>query len=53
LGSMFAPAKVIVGASTVGLGGEEGPVVRKLITFGVILVGVVGLATWVAVTFVG
>jgi lactate permease len=53
LGSMFAPAKVIVGASTVGLGGKEGPVVRKLITFGVILVGLVGLATWVAVRFVG
>jgi lactate permease len=53
LGSMFAPAKVIVGASTAGLGGKEGPVVRKLITFGVILVGLVGLATWVAVRFVG
>ena len=41
IGSMFAPAKVIVGASTVGLGGEEGPVLKKVMIYGVVLVAVV------------
>jgi lactate permease len=53
IGSTFAPAKVIVGASTVGLGGEEGPVLKKVMSYGLVLVGVVSLATWVAVTWMG
>jgi lactate permease len=53
LGSVFAPAKVIVGASTVGLGGEEGPVLKKVMAYGLLLVAVVSLATWVAVTWAG
>jgi lactate permease len=43
IGSIFAPAKVIVGASTVGLGGEEGPVLKKVMTYGLVLVAIVGL----------
>jgi lactate permease len=53
LGSVFAPAKVIVGASTVGLGGEEGPVLKKVMAYGLLLVAVVSLATWAAVTWAG
>jgi lactate permease len=53
IGSTFAPAKVIVGASTVGLGGEEGPVLKKVMSYGLVLVGVVSLATWAAVTWMG
>ena len=34
LGSVLAPAKVIVGCSTVGLGGKEGEVMRKLLGYG-------------------
>jgi lactate permease len=52
IGSIFAPAKVIVGASTVGLGGQEGPVLKKVIIYGLALVGVVSLATWAALTWV-
>jgi lactate permease len=52
LGSTFAPAKVIVGASTVGLGGDEGPVLKKVMSYGVVLVGIISLATWAAVTWI-
>lgn len=38
LGSIFAPAKVIVGCSTVNLTGKEGSVLKKLIQYGLLLV---------------
>jgi lactate permease len=49
LGSMLAPAKIVVGCSTVGLGGQEGPVLRQGIRYGVIIAAIVGLITtlWV------
>lgn len=53
IGSMFAPAKVIVGASTVGLGGNEGPVLKKVMTYGLVLVGCTSLVTWTAITWLG
>ncbi len=53
IGSAFSPAKVIVGASTVGLGGQEGPVLKKVMSYGLVLVGVISLATWAAVRWVG
>jgi lactate permease len=53
VGSTFAPAKVIVGASTVGLGGAEGPVLRKVMIYGALLVGIVGLVTALAASLVG
>jgi len=53
VGSMFAPAKVIVGCSTVGLGGEEGPVLRATMRYGLIIVAGLALATGVAVYFYG
>ena len=43
LGSVLAPAKVIVGCSTVGLGGKEGMVMRKLLGYGAVTIGVVAL----------
>jgi lactate permease len=52
IGSVFAPSKVIVGASTIGLGGQEGPVLKKVMTYGLALVGVISLATWLAIMFV-
>jgi len=51
MGSVFAPAKVIVGASTVGLGGQEGPVLKKVMAYGLVLVAVISLATWGAITW--
>jgi lactate permease len=53
IGSVFAPAKIIVGASTVGLGGEEGPVLKKVMSYGLVLVGVISLVTWVATAWMG
>jgi lactate permease len=53
VGSTFAPAKVIVGASTVGLGGAEGPVLRKVMIYGTVLVAIVGLLTAIAVGLAG
>jgi lactate permease len=45
IGSVLAPAKVIVGSSTVGLAGKEGIVMRKLLSYGLIAIGVVAIAT--------
>jgi lactate permease len=49
IGSNFAPAKVIVGASTVG-DASEGDVLRTLAKLGLIIIGVIGVAVWVAIT---
>jgi len=46
VGSVLAPAKVIVGCSTVGLAGEEGMVMRKIIGYGLIPIATVALAAW-------
>jgi lactate permease len=49
VGSLFAPAKVIVGCSTVGLGGGEGPVLRAAMRYGLAIVAGLALATGAAV----
>jgi lactate permease len=49
LGSMLAPAKVIVGCSTAGLEGEEGRVMRKTIPYGLLITAVVGIIAWLVV----
>ena len=46
LGSVLAPAKIIVGCSTVGLGGQEGPVIRRMLILGLIPVLFVALFTF-------
>jgi len=48
LGSMFAPAKVIVAAGTVGLAGDESAALKKVMSYGLALVAVISLATWAA-----
>jgi lactate permease len=50
LGSMLAPAKLIVGCSTAGLAGQEGQVLKKTLWPGLVIAGVVGLVAWVAIT---
>ena len=50
LGSMLAPAKIIVGCSTAGLAGEEGQVLRRTIIYGVIIAAVIGVVVWIAAT---
>ncbi len=46
LGSVLAPAKVIVGCSTVGLSGQEGRVIGKMLLYGLIPVAVVAAMVW-------
>ncbi len=49
LGSMLAPAKVIVGCSTAGLAGREGEVMKKTFAYGVPIAASIGLVAWLAV----
>jgi len=51
LGSVMAPAKVIVGCSTVGLGDNEGAVMSRILFYGLIPVAVVALITLLMATF--
>jgi len=53
IGSAFAPAKIIVGCSTVGSGEEEGPVLKAVMRYGLAIVVVIALATGVAVYLFG
>ena len=46
LGSMIAPAKIIVGCSTVGLQGHDGDVLRKTIPYGIIIGLLMGCVTF-------
>lgn len=45
LGSMIAPAKILVGCSTVGLSGKEGPVLKATLRYGLLITGIVGVVT--------
>ncbi len=45
LGSMIAPAKILVGCSTVGLAGREGPVLKATLRYGLIITGIIGILT--------
>jgi lactate permease len=45
MGSVMSPTKLIVSCITVGLGGQEGKVLRKLIGYGLIPIIVIALAT--------
>jgi len=51
LGSVLAPAKVIVGCSTVGLSGKEGEVMRKLLGYGMITLLTVAVAALILAGF--
>jgi lactate permease len=47
LGGMLAPARIIVGASTAGLVGKEGQVLRRTVVYGVIITALTGVIIWV------
>lgn len=51
LGSVLAPAKIIVGCSTVGLAGQEGPVIRTMLVLGLIPVAFVAIASFLRLVF--
>ncbi|MFQ6014097.1 MAG: L-lactate permease [Anaerolineae bacterium] len=48
LGSMLAPAKIIVGCSTAGLAGQEGQVLRRTLVYGLVIAALIGLLAWLA-----
>jgi lactate permease len=50
IGSMLAPAKILVGCSTVGLSGKEGPVLRTTMKYGVIITALIGLLALVVIS---
>jgi len=50
LGSMIAPAKILVGCSTVGLSGKEGPVLKATLKYGLITTAIFGVLTMLAVS---
>ena len=47
LGSLLAPAKIIVGCATVGLKNQEGQVLRRTLPWGLAITALLGLLTWV------
>jgi lactate permease len=49
LGSMIAPAKIIVGCSTAGLAGEEGRVLRSTLGYGFLVTLAIGLIAWLLI----
>jgi lactate permease len=49
LGSMIAPAKLIVGCSTAGLSGQEGSVMKRTLPPALFICGIVGVVALVAV----
>ena len=46
LGSVIAPAKIIVGTATAGLKGHEGHVLRRMSGYTILLLGLIGIITW-------
>jgi lactate permease len=46
IGSMLAPAKIVVGCSTVGLGGKEGPILRAGVKYGLAISAAIGVVTF-------
>ena len=53
IGSMLAPAKILVGCSTVGLSGREGPVLGATIRYGLAMTTIIGLIALLANLVVG
>ena len=49
LGSVVAPAKIVVGTSTAGMAGKEGEVMRKMLPYILILVLLISILTAVGV----
>ena len=51
LGSLIAPAKVVVGTSTTGMIGREGEVMRRLAMYSLVLILLVSLIVILLTTF--
>jgi lactate permease len=46
LGSVIAPAKIIVGTATGGLSGQEGRVLRRMAVYTFLLIALISILTW-------
>ncbi len=46
IGSVFAPSKLVVGASTAGLTGQEGLILRRILSYGLVLLAALSLGIW-------
>ena len=51
VGSIFAPAKIIVGCSTVGLSGQESEALRTSTKFGLLIVFVIACVGMISTQF--
>jgi lactate permease len=51
IGSVVAPAKIVVGASTAGMAGREGVVLRSLLRYTAVLITGIGVTVWVLSVF--
>lgn len=51
IASVFAPTKVVVGASTAGMGGREGVILQRLLLYCLPLIAGISLAAWLALEF--
>ena len=48
IGSLFAPAKVIVGCSTVK-GAQDSQVLKKATIYGLLIIALIGIIAWIAI----
>lgn len=46
LGSVFSPAKIVVGVSTVGLAGAESAVLRRVLGYGLAILAILAVGVW-------
>jgi lactate permease len=53
VGSIFAPTKIVVGASTAGIAGQEGLILRRLLLYCLPFIAGLGLVTWAALEIFG
>ena len=53
LGSVIAPTKIVVGASTGGMAGREGEIMRKMLVYTGILVAMMSILTVISVIIIG
>jgi len=53
VGSIFAPTKIVVGASTAGMAGQEGLILRRLLLYCLPFIGGLGVVTWAALEAFG
>jgi len=53
VGSIFAPTKIVVGASTAGMAGQEGLILRRLLLYCLPFIACLGLVTWAALEVFG